>query len=125
MPKVLNKHHLGYIPKGAVYIGRNRKHEPENPFANLYEMPKDGNREQVCEKYRVWLLEQPELIAKIKRELRGKDLVCFCAPQQCHGDLLLEIANSEAQERREAIARQATVAGDLMTVFNHDRMPVL
>lgn len=30
----------------------------------------------------------------IKRELRGKDLACWCAPDQaCHADVLLEIAN--------------------------------
>ena len=25
-------------------------------------------------------------------ELRGKDLVCWCAPLACHGDLLLRLA---------------------------------
>ena len=27
-------------------------------------------------------------------ELRGKDLVCWCAPEACHGDVLLELANA-------------------------------
>ena len=26
-------------------------------------------------------------------ELRGKDLLCWCAPEACHGDLLLKQAN--------------------------------
>src|SRR4051794_26242749 len=26
-------------------------------------------------------------------ELRGKDLVCWCAPENCHGDVLLDLAN--------------------------------
>jgi hypothetical protein len=26
-------------------------------------------------------------------ELRGKDLVCWCAPKPCHGDVLLRLAN--------------------------------
>lgn len=31
---------------------------------------------------------------EIKRELRGKDLMCFCPlDQACHVDVLLEIAN--------------------------------
>lgn len=31
----------------------------------------------------------------IKRELRGKNLACFCAlDQPCHADVLLEIANA-------------------------------
>jgi hypothetical protein len=25
-------------------------------------------------------------------ELRGKDLVCWCAPLACHGDLILRLA---------------------------------
>jgi hypothetical protein len=28
------------------------------------------------------------------RELRGKDLVCWCAPDACHGDVLLVLANA-------------------------------
>jgi len=36
----------------------------------------------------------PEYV--IRRELRGKDLVCWCKlSQECHADLLLEIANEE------------------------------
>ncbi len=30
----------------------------------------------------------------VRRELRGHDLACWCAPDLCHGDVLLEIANS-------------------------------
>ncbi|GAG87489.1 unnamed protein product, partial [marine sediment metagenome] len=26
-------------------------------------------------------------------ELKGKDLVCWCAPLPCHADVLLELAN--------------------------------
>lgn len=36
----------------------------------------------------------PELIADARAELRGKDLVCWCAPKACHADVLLDIANS-------------------------------
>lgn len=32
----------------------------------------------------------------LKRDLRGKNLACFCAlDQPCHADVLLEIANAE------------------------------
>jgi hypothetical protein len=27
-------------------------------------------------------------------EFRGKDLVCWCAPEECHGDVLLELVNA-------------------------------
>ena len=31
-------------------------------------------------------------------ELRGRNLVCFCAPAACHGDVLLELANAAVGE---------------------------
>jgi hypothetical protein len=27
-------------------------------------------------------------------ELRGKDLICWCAPKPCHADVLLDLANA-------------------------------
>lgn len=44
------------------------------------------------EQYRAWLLEQDELLADL-HELKGKVLGCWCAPKQCHGDVLAELAN--------------------------------
>jgi Domain of unknown function (DUF4326) len=46
----------------------------------------------VIAKYRQWLCDQPDLLAQLP-ELRGRDLVCWCAPEACHGDVLLELAN--------------------------------
>jgi hypothetical protein len=41
--------------------------------------------------------EAPPL-ADIMRELRGKNLACWCKPgEPCHADVLLELANSEAE----------------------------
>jgi hypothetical protein len=47
----------------------------------------------VIEKYRNWLISNKELYAQIE-ELRGKHLVCWCAPKSCHADVLLTIANA-------------------------------
>ena len=33
-------------------------------------------------------------------ELRGYDLVCWCAPEPCHGDLLLRLANEQDSLQR-------------------------
>ena len=73
---------------GSVYVGRPTKYG--NPFV----LGKDGNRDQVIARFRAWLLTQPALIEAAKRELRGKDLVCWCAPLACHADVLMEIANA-------------------------------
>ena len=69
-----------------VYIGRPSKWG--NPFA----IGKDGTREQVIAKYRQWLIKQTVLMAALP-ELTGKTLGCWCAPQACHGDVLVELAN--------------------------------
>jgi hypothetical protein len=70
-----------------VYIGR------PGPFGNPFEIGKDGNRQEVVEKYAEWVLTQPELLATIQAELNGKVLGCWCAPKLCHGDILVELAN--------------------------------
>lgn len=90
MPRVLNKH-KDEIPADAVYIGRGS--EWGNPFT-----VKDFGRGRAIELYQESLASlckiSPGYIERVKSELKGKDLVCFCAPLSCHGDLLLELANS-------------------------------
>lgn len=73
-------------PPGAVYIGRPTK------WGNPFVIGRDGTREDVISKYENWVVTQPQLMSAL-HELRGKDLVCFCAPQACHGDVLLRLAN--------------------------------
>jgi hypothetical protein len=70
-----------------VYIGRPSK------WGNPFEIGKNGTRQQVIEKYRAWILSQPQLIAALG-ELRGKVLGCWCKPQPCHGDVLTELADA-------------------------------
>ena len=70
-----------------VYIGR------PGPYGNPFTIGKDGNREEVVEKYAEWVLTQPELLATIRTELNGKVLGCFCAPKLCHGDIIVELIN--------------------------------
>lgn len=86
MPEVLNKRHDG-VPPGAVYIGRGSK------WGNPFVIPYDGDRASVIEQYRTYLYGNPGLLESVLVELHGKDLVCFCAPLPCHGDILIRIAN--------------------------------
>lgn len=62
-------------------------------WGNPFVIGRDGTRAQVVEKYRAWILREPEMIAYAKQTLCGKILGCWCAPNACHGDVLLEIAN--------------------------------
>lgn len=70
-----------------VYVGRPSK------WGNPFVIGKEGTREQVIEKYRQWLLGQPDLIAALP-ELKGKTLACWCAPSACHANVLAELANA-------------------------------
>jgi Domain of unknown function (DUF4326) len=100
MPSVLNIKKLKRVPPSAVYIGR------ANPFFrvakskwhNQFEIPRDGDRATVNALYEEWLRTQDDLVDALD-ELRGKNLVCWCAPLACHGDLLLRLANGTAEER--------------------------
>jgi hypothetical protein len=41
----------------------------------------------------LWRVEQEWLVEAIRRELKGKNLACWCPAGPCHADVLLEIAN--------------------------------
>ena len=85
-PRVFNKKNLKGAAPNATYIGR------PSPWGNPFVIGRDGTRAEVIEKYETWLLRQPHLMAQLDR-LRGRHLVCWCAPFRCHGDVLLRLAN--------------------------------
>jgi hypothetical protein len=91
MCRVLNKHHAG-VPVDAVYIGRGSK------WGNPFRIDRDGDRAAVIAKYEHWFADQHHLLRALD-ELAGRDLVCFCAPRPCHGDLLLRLANTPRDVR--------------------------
>lgn len=66
-----------------VYIGRGSK------WGNPYHIGK-LSRSEVIAKYREWIITKPELLADLI-ELKDKRLGCYCAPQECHGDVLVEL----------------------------------
>lgn len=94
------------MPAGAVYVGRPSKWGNPYRIASAIEhgFATGKTARHVCvEMFR----ETPELEmryptrAEIRGELRGKDLACWCPlvdadgnPVPCHGDVLLEWANS-------------------------------
>jgi Domain of unknown function (DUF4326) len=84
-PRLLNKRRVEVAPY-AVYIGRPSK------WGNPFEIGRDGTRAEVIAKHRAWLCDQPELMAALP-ELKGRDLLCWCAPLACHGNTLMELAN--------------------------------
>lgn len=76
-PKVWNKR--SPHPADAVYIGRG------SPWGNPYRIGEDGSREEVIAKFKLHVLPRLNL-----EPLRGRHLLCYCAPAACHGDVILE-----------------------------------
>lgn len=116
MPKRIQRKRVkGWrMPKGALYVGRPTKWG--NPFTeqdairrakNEWErfsfpahlasqMAHQTAREDLLLMYIEYLEENPELVEDAKRELRGRDLACYCeVGESCHADILLELANKE------------------------------
>lgn len=86
--KVVNRKDF---PTSGEYIGR------PSPLGNPFKIGRDGSREQTIEKYRRWLWTQIQQQTPAYDELRRLatiacqrelDLICWCAPLQCHGDVI-------------------------------------
>ena len=87
MTKVVNMRHRDRAlnhPTRFTYIGRPSK------WGNPFVVGRDGTREEVVAKYRVYILQKPELLADLP-ELAGRELGCWCVPLACHGDVLVEL----------------------------------
>lgn len=79
----------------GTYIGR------PSPLGNPFTIGRDGDREAVIAQYRVWLtsiwnaggknaqLNELMRLAVLARE-GDLTLVCWCAPKQCHGDVIAD-----------------------------------
>ena len=88
MPRVLNKRNGAQESATAVYVGRPTKYG--NPFI----VGVHGEQGECVQQFEKWIETQPQLIADVKKELKGKDLICWCHPRRCHADVLLKYANS-------------------------------
>ena len=112
MPSVLNIRDLdGRIPPGAVYIGRGKGGAPTK-WGNLFTMNGESDRARVINNYREWLLLQPDLMEEARQELGGRDLVCFCAPKACHGDILIAVANGLDMPEALPVKERASRGGE-------------
>ena len=78
--------------KFDIYIGRAYAEFDESEWHNPFVIGRDGNRKEVLEKYRKYILSRPDLMSRI-HELRDKTLGCWCKPQACHGDILAELVD--------------------------------
>ena len=57
-------------------------------WGNPFEMTADGDRDTVCDSYEIFFPRKFSLHSRLD-ELAGKVLGCWCYPQRCHGDYLI------------------------------------
>lgn len=102
MIRIQRSRKKGYkTPPNTIYVGRPTKYG--NPYTvkdymlSLTPNPNDEEEDfhtWATNAYRQYLERNPKLIELAKKELKGKNLSCFCSlDKDCHVDVLLEIAN--------------------------------
>lgn len=92
MTTVVNKYKHPY----DVYIGRGSKWG--NPYSHLQGTQAKyvvSNRQEAVDKFQEYILygEGQHLLNDL-HELQNKTLGCFCKPQACHGDILVELVDT-------------------------------
>lgn len=80
--------------KFDVYVGR------PSIWGNPFSIGKDGNRDEVIQKYKKYLLGNEDLM-KLLPTLKRKILGCWCAPLPCHADIISELANAHSEEEED------------------------
>ena len=81
------------MPQGAVYVGRPTK------WGNPYRMRPETAVEVYRDRLVAGLLDVS--VEDVRRELRGRVLVCWCPlGRPCHADVLIDVAN-EGEEQIE------------------------
>ena len=81
---------------GVVFIDKKRFPLESSNFANPYKIGKDGTREEVITKYKEYIENKLENNESLQKELilmKNKNLGCWCYPDMCHGNILLELIN--------------------------------
>ena len=79
---------------GIVFIDGERYPKKSSSFHNPFKIGKDGDRDEVIDKYRSYIIDnigKNESLMKQLISMKGKRLGCWCYPDACHGDVLLEL----------------------------------
>jgi len=115
---------LEHAPAGLVYVGRTMTgvraggwNLPKHPLHNPYTLRQYGTPEAAVAAYIRHLVDRPELLDQA-RELRGKVLACWCAPDICHANAIAWYANGlDTGQLAERAADLETAAGRVETTL--------
>lgn len=118
IPVVTNGRQTGFVGDNKLYIGRANRSLQGSPLANPFKIGRDGDRDEVVAKYRCWLWREYKKGGLVRRELEAiaarvkageaVELVCWCAPQKCHGDVVARCVGWILS--REVVARTSSIA---------------
>jgi hypothetical protein len=84
MVEIINLHNCKDWGKpGDILIDRRTK------WGNPFVMQNESQRNEVCDKYEIWLNDKlKQKIFNLEDLRSAKRLGCHCAPLRCHGDYL-------------------------------------
>ena len=103
---IVNLHKINNVAEyirlpNVVYIGRKHESIPDdvntdfgNPFNHDGSCTREG-REICKQKYREYIEDKPHLKARIK-DLSGQTLACWCTPEPCHAEILLQLMHENS-----------------------------
>lgn len=89
---VLNMNTNFHAMKWAKDNNRFQQIDRWSDWGNPFMLNSDGDRDTVCESFKIYFDLKLGLKAKVK-ELKGKALGCHCYPLRCHGEHLKQIAD--------------------------------
>jgi len=93
-----------YIGRGFVLVIDGIRFPTENSiWSNPYKIDesKKITRDDVIAKYRTYIIQKIENDSALKDkllQLKGKTLGCWCKPDGCHGDILIELIDKYSRE---------------------------
>ena len=89
---VLNMNTNFHAMKWAKDNERYQQIDRWSDWGNPFLIGGDGNRDTVCESFKIYFNLKLELKSKVK-QLKGKALGCHCYPLRCHGEHLKQLAD--------------------------------
>jgi len=91
---VLNMNNNFHAMKWAKDNNRFQQIDRWSDWGNPFIISGDGDRDTVCESFKIYFNLKLELKSKVK-QLKGKALGCHCYPLRCHGEHLKQLADGE------------------------------
>lgn len=105
-----HKHLVVHVKRDPydVYVGRASAGKPAdadpecpwgNPFSTIQAKEREfSNIQKRTLRYLHWLLSDSAMVERVRTELPGRVLGCWCVPRYCHGWVLAAVANCSAED---------------------------